>query len=305
MFGFLKKKLHEVSAEEIIEHLKILQRSEDEIQELYELGDTINIIKKAKQREEIAKKLTELIKQIEKDINAKTKGNGVINKENFETIKKMLQNIEQILIQQLKELNQEEILENSLARICAINGDNFSTKSTLTKNIKEVTDLLNSQSKILANYIIETESSLRKIIASLILSAAIIVNVPGCTPPNSIIEYSNPISITGKVIKKEYQAPLYRNPSINQANIKRFSDPITFDLTQTNIPEEYNVYIETPNGTFRVNDEALYKSTNLNSQLYVSVKGKTIKTFTNPTKEKIKSENFSGYEFISAKIKTS
>ena len=169
MFGIFKKtETHEISGKEVLSHLQLLQRTEDEIHQYSKWDDKSAVKTKAEQRDKIARELANEFGQLEADINAKTGGKGVENKEHFNKVKEYLVKIEQILKQQLDELNQEKILNDNMLRTGAIHGDlkdekGNDTDSHLTNQLKELSELLTKQSEIVAKYIVEVSNETKEL----------------------------------------------------------------------------------------------------------------------------------------------
>jgi len=159
---FLIKKHEVVFAKEFLIDLQTLQRTEDEIHEFSKNNYRTGVVKKAQQRDLIARELKGSILRLEEDIKLISKGKGPEDNFNFIKIKNLVYNIEDLLRKQLEELNKIEILEDHLARTMAIDGTNMSGESQLTYEIRILRELLDSQEGVIARYIVEEEHELEK-----------------------------------------------------------------------------------------------------------------------------------------------
>lgn len=169
MFGIKIKKFRgkqvEVTGENLLNHLSDLQITEDSIhfQNRYNTPESRGKIKEdAKARKLIIDRMLQAFLILEEDIKNLTKGNNPENKKHFDKIKNSLLEIDKILKLQLDELNQKEILENNLLRTLSIDGMNPSGESKLTFQIRTLCDLIESQEKVIARYIVEIGNNITK-----------------------------------------------------------------------------------------------------------------------------------------------
>lgn len=164
MFKIFRKEIIKFDSKRILNELRSLQNSEDEIHKLNESdysNQNLDKIKEiSKYRSKIILNLNNEFKLLENEILVLTNGKKVENKIHFVSIKEHLIGIEKILLKQLEDLKKTEILENKFLRTQAINGEKPEGDSKLTNLLKKTTDLITNESKIIARSIIETTKEL-------------------------------------------------------------------------------------------------------------------------------------------------